>query len=234
MLRAIFGGNGSWVSQQCQQITKAHADKVSVVRHVATPPDEWPPELFSEPIDLFLGCFYDYILPTDMLSRFRIGAINLHPAYLPWNRGRHSTFWGIMDGTPLGSSIHWMDAKLDHGPIIGRREFATDEIMPASKAYHLACMGCVDLYEEHLPSILNGRVNPTRDERDDVMRVGSFHNASEIKDATFLPWESLIGIPELIRLIRATSFGQHGFYTLGPGRRVYKIKGSVEIGDEWR
>lgn len=234
MLRAIFGCNGSWVSSNCAAITMNYWDKLTIVQWTRLPPSEWPSTIFDKPIDLFLGCFYDHILPPEVLSRFKIGAVNLHPSFLPWNRGRHSTFWGIMDGTPLGSSIHWMDEKLDHGPIIGRKDCADDGIMPASKAYDMACQGCVDLYAEYLPHILAGRGNPTRWGREPGIGPGSFHNASDIKAATYLPWESRIGMAELIRLIRATSFGDHGFYTLGPGRRVYKIKGSVERGEDWK
>ena len=48
--------------------------------------------------------YYDFKIPKKILDKIKIGGINFHPSFLPYNRGRHSAFWGIVKNTKLGAS----------------------------------------------------------------------------------------------------------------------------------
>ena len=52
-----------------------------------------------------------------ILDKIKIGGINFHPSFLPYNRGRHSAFWGIVKNTKLGASAHWLTSNFDSGDI---------------------------------------------------------------------------------------------------------------------
>ncbi|RAU21447.1 hypothetical protein CU669_13555 [Paramagnetospirillum kuznetsovii] len=62
------------------------------------------------------------------LGSIRWGTINTHPALPPFNRGCHHSFWGIMEVTPLGATLHWMDQWQD------RRFLVRASIEPVSEA----------------------------------------------------------------------------------------------------
>ncbi len=62
---------------------------------------------------------YRHIVPKWALDLY--DAVNLHPSYLPWNRGADPNYWSFIDDTPKGVTVHWMDEHLDTGPIIAQR-----------------------------------------------------------------------------------------------------------------
>src|SRR5262249_8890160 len=70
--------------------------------------------------DIGLSVMLGYVLAPDFLSVFPRGVVNLHPALLPFNRGAHPNVWSIVDGTPAGATLHWMDENVDTGDIIAQ------------------------------------------------------------------------------------------------------------------
>jgi len=64
---------------------------------------------------------YRHILAPDVLATAPRPVLNLHIAYLPYNRGAHPNFWSHIENTPSGVTIHEMDAGIDTGPIVAQR-----------------------------------------------------------------------------------------------------------------
>ena len=52
--------------------------------------------------DIGLSVLFGYILRPECLDLFPAGVVNLHPAYLPFNRGVYPNVWSIVEGTPSG------------------------------------------------------------------------------------------------------------------------------------
>ncbi|MGC9333262.1 MAG: formyltransferase family protein [Anaerolineae bacterium] len=50
------------------------------------------------------------------------GTVNAHPGLLPRLRGSSSVGWALYYDLPLGSTVHFVDAGIDTGPIILRRQ----------------------------------------------------------------------------------------------------------------
>lgn len=67
--------------------------------------------------DLVISYGYRHILKANVLATARRPPINLHIAYLPFNRGAHPLFWAAYEGTPIGVTIHEIDPGIDTGPI---------------------------------------------------------------------------------------------------------------------
>ncbi len=85
-------------------------------------------------LDYIICIHFPYIIPESVLDIPRIGVVNLHPAYLPYNRGWHTPSWAILQNTPYGATCHFMDAGVDTGDIIHQEQI---EISPADTANSL-------------------------------------------------------------------------------------------------
>ena len=49
------------------------------------------------------------------------GTINAHPGLLPHLRGSSSVGWALYKDLPVGSTVHYVDARIDTGPILMQR-----------------------------------------------------------------------------------------------------------------
>jgi methionyl-tRNA formyltransferase len=77
---------------------------------------DWAPD-----VAVFTG---GNILREELLRIPRLGVLNAHLARLPEIRGMSSPEWSLLCGVPLGITVHFMDAGIDTGPILLRREFS--------------------------------------------------------------------------------------------------------------
>ena len=70
-------------------------------------------------IDLIISVAYHQILHKIVLKIPRLGAINLHPSYLPKYRGKNPLNWVLINGErETGLTIHYMDEGIDTGDIL--------------------------------------------------------------------------------------------------------------------
>jgi len=73
--------------------------------------------------DLVVVAAFGQILPPEILERPPLGCINVHPSLLPKYRGAAPLNWTLIRGeTTTGVTIMMMDAGVDTGDIIMRRE----------------------------------------------------------------------------------------------------------------
>jgi methionyl-tRNA formyltransferase len=114
--------------------------------------------LGSLQLDLILSIHYPLILPAAVLTIPRLGAINLHPAFLPYNRGWHTPSWAILDDTPAGATLHFMSEELDAGDIIHQRRILVDPADTAHSLYQKMKQCELSVFEEAWPSISDGRI----------------------------------------------------------------------------
>jgi folate-dependent phosphoribosylglycinamide formyltransferase PurN len=71
--------------------------------------------------DWLLNIWGHKILKKDFLKKFKSN-LNLHPSYLPYNRGRDPYYFSIIDNTPIGVCIHRMDQTVDGGKYFIRKK----------------------------------------------------------------------------------------------------------------
>lgn len=70
--------------------------------------------------DLAFASRYRHILRKPHLDACPV--LNVHNGYLPWNKGAHPNVWPLIDGSPAGVTVHWMDEGVDTGPIVGQNK----------------------------------------------------------------------------------------------------------------
>ncbi len=71
--------------------------------------------------DLAVSYTYRYILTEELINAFNGNVVNIHNAYLPYNRGADPNLWSLVEGTPRGVTLHYISAGLDKGDIIAQR-----------------------------------------------------------------------------------------------------------------
>lgn len=71
--------------------------------------------------DLTVSYTYRYILPETILLLLGPNVVNLHNSFLPWNRGADPNIWSIIENTPRGVTLHYIEPGLDKGSIIAQR-----------------------------------------------------------------------------------------------------------------
>lgn len=70
--------------------------------------------------DLTVSYTYRYILSAETIHALNENVVNLHNSLLPWNRGADPNIWSIIEKTPRGVTLHYMDDQLDKGYVIAQ------------------------------------------------------------------------------------------------------------------
>ena len=64
--------------------------------------------------DWLLNIWGYKIFKKNFLSKFKQN-LNLHPSFLPYNKGSDPYYFSLINQTPIGITIHEMDEKIDNG-----------------------------------------------------------------------------------------------------------------------
>lgn len=104
-------------------------------------------------VDYLLSLYFDYILDDRFLNLPDIDAINLHPGYLPYNKGFYYYAWTLLDGTPAGVSLHQMVADVDKGNVISQLPIRIDNNDTGESIYKKHEEASINLFDITWPSI---------------------------------------------------------------------------------
>jgi len=99
---------------------------------------------------------YRLILRRDVLERVPDRVINLHISLLPYNRGADPTLWGVLEDTPAGVTIHYIDEGVDTGDVIAQRPVELLDHDTLATAYDKLQAGMAELFREQWPAIRGG------------------------------------------------------------------------------
>lgn len=112
-------------------------------------------------LDAVVGIHFPYVVPREVLDVPRLGVLNLHPAFLPYNRGWHTPTWALLEGTPIGATLHFMDAGIDTGDLVHQRELPVLPGDTADTLYHRLKRLELDVFREAWPSLADGTFRRT-------------------------------------------------------------------------
>lgn len=77
--------------------------------------------------DLIISFSAPQIIKEPLLSIPKYGIINLHCSYLPYYRGLFPSFWVLYNEEKMsGATVHYMDNKIDNGPIIAQEKISIE------------------------------------------------------------------------------------------------------------
>lgn len=146
--------------------------------------DEWRSDhvlTADNDADFIISYGHRHIIKEPLVSQFYGRLINLHIAYLPWNRGADPNFWSFVEGTPKGVSIHLIDRGIDTGPILAQREMTFTEGTLAT-TYQALRKEMASLFIEAWPLIRRGLIDPRPQQES-----GSYHRVADKADL----WKNL-------------------------------------------
>ena len=109
-------------------------------------------------IDYLLSIHFPYIFSKNEIDIINRGIINLHPAFLPLNRGFHTHNWAILDNTLAGATLHWIDENIDTGDIIDQKSVVVNIEDTTNDIYRKVSIVEFELFTKNLNNILNDKV----------------------------------------------------------------------------
>jgi methionyl-tRNA formyltransferase len=126
--------------------------------------------------DYIIGVHFPYIIQENVLKIPKVGFINLHPSYLPFNRGWHTPSWAILDRTPIGATLHFMSTELDNGDVIHQKKLDVRPCDTANSLYVKLKELELEVFMEALPLLISKRFS--RKSLD--LSEGTIHKKSEL------------------------------------------------------
>lgn len=180
-------------------------------------------------LDVLLSIHFPYLVPASVLDLPRMGAINLHPGFLPYNRGWHTPSWAILDGTPIGATLHFMSQEIDAGDIIHQEQLEVRPDDTAHTLYQRLKELELKVFRAAWPSIDAGK--PPRTPQVDA---GTTHQRQDLlkPDVQQILLDEAVCPEELLRRLRAltTDRIEEAAYFELDGRR-YSIQIRIEEGE---
>lgn len=156
-------------------------------------------------LDYIILAWWPFIIKEPIISLPTKGVLNFHPSYLPFNRGKHSNFWSIVEDSPFGVTIHFVDNSIDGGDIVFQKRIFTTFEDTGETLYRKAQASMIDLFQESYQKIRSGDYVRTKQTR----TSGSFHLAKDIGNASCIELEKVYTGKELLNIIRARTFPPH-------------------------
>ncbi len=178
--------------------------------------------------DIGVSVCFGYILREELLSIFPQGAINLHSALLPYNRGANPNVWSIVDGTPAGVTLHYVDKGVDTGAVIARREVPVEPVDTGETLYKKLEQESLRLFQETWPSIKAGRA-PRQTQKPGE---GTSHKLEDLKSIDEIHLDKSYPAGKLLDILRARTFPPYpGAWFVRNGRKV-RVRVELEYDDE--
>jgi len=113
--------------------------------------------------DFIISYGYRHIIKKDIIDLFENKIINLHISYLPYNRGADPNLWSLLDNTPSGVTIHFIDEGLDTGDILCQKLVQLDyEHDTLKTSYEKLHTEVVTLFINNWTNIKNNKIIPKK------------------------------------------------------------------------
>jgi methionyl-tRNA formyltransferase len=182
-----------------------------------TEPSQYKSVKKLEP-DYLVSAGFDHVLPSEMLEVPDSGAINLHPSYLPHNRGVNPDVWSILGERPAGVSIHYMTPTVDGGDIIAREQVELDPSDTARSLRKRLDSRIVELFESSWEDIYKGNIRTKQQDYEN----GNTNTSDEFEAVCELNLNKQACVGDVINKLRALTFPPYNnAYFEQDGERYY-------------
>lgn len=171
----------------------------------------------SKPPPIGVLAWWPAIIKPPLLNATRW--VNIHPSFLPYNRGKNPNFWCIVDGTPCGVTLHWADSGVDTGPIIAQRSLEVGWEQTGGTVYERCREVAVRLFTEQWDAIMAGR-----DEGGMPQAPGGpAHRSGDMEKASFIDLDAPTTARAVLNTIRARTFPPHPTATFTDNGATYGV-----------
>ena len=156
--------------------------------------------------DFIITIYWAYLLKPEVINSVK-DTVNFHPALLPINRGWFPHVHSIIDGSPLGVTLHRIDEGADTGPIWVQKEIELLSTDTAKSIYDRLQHEMVQLFKDNWNEIKSGQLSPKPQDHSKAI----YHKKDEIDELDLINLDEKMTARELINKLRARSFGDLGF-----------------------
>lgn len=178
--------------------------------------------------DLVISAHCKQLFPEEMVKSVK--CINIHPGLNPFNRGWYPQVFSIINGKPLGATLHEIDAEIDHGPIIDQEEVLVESFDTSFDAYEKVYEAEKKIVERSIEKILNNTYTTQLPAEEGNLNLKKDFNA-----LCEIDLEESITFQQAFDRLRALTHGDHKnafFYDEKTKKKVWvSIKFEVEALD---
>ena len=153
-------------------------------------------------LDLGILAWWPYIIKENLIGIPRLGFLNFHPSYLPYNRGKHPNFWSLVEDVPFGVTLHYVNTGIDSGDIAYQSAIDKSWEDTGATLYLKAQKEIVRLFKDSFAEIKKG--NTPRKPQE--LTQGSFHRGKELEPASQVYLDRSYQARDLLNLVRARTF----------------------------
>ncbi|MDI4480149.1 hypothetical protein E6P72_03450 [Moraxella osloensis] len=212
----VAEGKNASHSQELINISKLNEEHIFTNESIKEP--KRLSELMKFDVDYIFGIHFPYIIKNELINLPKVGFLNLHPAYLPFNKGWHTPSWAILDESKYGATLHFMSEELDGGDIIAQEELEVSSTVTANELYRRALKLEEELFYKNLESLLT--LNPIRNKQ---VTSGTSHNKKDLQKIQNINISEKTYPLELLKKLRALT-------TNNPNEAAYIIIDGKKIG----
>lgn len=207
--------------------------------------------------DIFISASWPKIIEQEVLAIPKYGAINVHAALLPKNRGCHPLNWAIVKGEKeTGVTVHYLDEGVDSGDIILQKKvpitYSDDINSIRRKIVRLGArvlVAALDLIEDgqvaRIPqNQAEATFAPKRVPKDSHLNwQASSDQATDLIRALYAPYPNAFSFNqkgekvEFPKVFRAACAGQvlfkyKGYWAVSTGNGLVLVKAkNIKVGD---
>jgi len=109
--------------------------------------------LLQQRPDIIICDRCSFLLTESQIAFMQNNCFNIHPSFLPYNRGYHPNFWSFYDKTPSGVTIHAFDSSIDRGGILVQAEITIPDHETLRSSYYVLRDLSVALFKVAYPLI---------------------------------------------------------------------------------
>lgn len=168
--------------------------------------------------DLIISAHCKTIFPAHVVKKIR--CINIHPGYNPINRGWYPHVFSIAKNNVAGATIHEMDEKVDHGPIIAREEVKITSTDDSYSLYQKIIECEAKLFDKFFFEIIN---NTYKKFIPDENEISSYNSKNEFEKLRNLDLKNVDTLENHINLLRSLSHQDYNnaYFEDKNGNKVY-------------
>lgn len=162
------------------------------------------------------------IFPPELVSS--VTCINVHPGLNPYNRGWYPQVFSIINGKPIGATIHLMDGDVDHGKIVDQIGVDIKLSDTSLDVYERVFQAEIILIRRALLKIISNEIEGV-----EPAFEGNYNTIQDFKSLCHLDLEAVAPLGEHINLLRALSHGtfKNAYFINEQGKKVF-IRVSLE------
>lgn len=199
-------------------------DREGVFVHSLLTTEEQLPVVEDVRPDYVVSCGYQHVVPEEILEVPSGGCLNLHPAYLPFNRGANPNVWSLVEGTPAGVTLHYMDADLDTGAIVSQREVDARFSDTGRDLHERLEDAQVELFERTWPKIEAGEASVSEQDGD----AGTYHRTADFEALCELDPDAEVVVKDFLDRLRALTFPPYDNAYLDLDGERYYVEVNIE------